>query len=246
MLKKFLALSALFALLSLHAFSQDTKVTSKDVTYKSGEDTVHAVLYVPAHKGKVPAIVVIHEWYGLNDWAKQQAQKIATHGYITLAIDLYRGKVASDKETAHELMRGLPQDRAVRDLLAAVAYLKTLPDVDVQRIADIGWCMGGSFSGELANSEPTLKASVINYGSLATDKATLAKVHAVVLGNFGANDQGIPASDIQQYAATMKSLGKSADMKIYPGVGHRFMHDDTPATADAWKRIFAFYAEQLK
>jgi carboxymethylenebutenolidase len=97
--------------------------TPKDVTYKSGSDTVHGLLYAPAGKGPFPGIVVIHEWWGLNDWVKEQASKLADQGYVTLAIDLYRGKVATTPNEAHEFMGGVPQDRAKRVLQAAFNFL---------------------------------------------------------------------------------------------------------------------------
>ena len=101
----------------------------KDVSYKSGDDTVNAVLYTPKGKGPFPALVVIHEWWGLNDWVKEQASTLSDQGYATLAIDLYRGKVATTPDLAHELMRGVPDDRAARDLHEAVEFLKSQPDV---------------------------------------------------------------------------------------------------------------------
>lgn len=99
--KKFVLLSTLLAL-GLPSFA----ATPKEVTYKSGEDTVHALLYTPPGQGPFPGLIVIHEWFGLNDWVKAQASKIADRGYVALAIDLYRGKVATNSEAAHELMRG--------------------------------------------------------------------------------------------------------------------------------------------
>ena len=97
---------------------------SRNVSYKSGDETVNAVMYTPQGNGPFPALVVIHEWWGLNDWVKEQASKLADQGYVTLAIDLYRGKVASTPDEAHEIMRGVPEDRANRDLLAASSYLR--------------------------------------------------------------------------------------------------------------------------
>ena len=91
----------------------------KTVSYKSGDENVQGVLYTPAGKGPFPALVVIHEWWGLNDWVKEQAAKLSDEGYVTLAIDLYRGKVATTPDEAHEIMRGVPGDRAARDLHAA-------------------------------------------------------------------------------------------------------------------------------
>ena len=81
---------------------------SKDVSYKSGGDTVHGLIFTPSGKGPFPALIVIHEWWGLNDWVKEQASKLADQGYAALAIDLYRGKVATTPDQAHEIMRGVP------------------------------------------------------------------------------------------------------------------------------------------
>src|SRR5215468_7973826 len=97
--------------------------TAKEVSYKSGDETVKGVLYTPAGSGPFPGVVVIHEWWGLNDWVKEQASKLADQGYVALAIDLYRGKVADNPDLAHELMRGTPDDRAKRDLNAAFEFL---------------------------------------------------------------------------------------------------------------------------
>jgi carboxymethylenebutenolidase len=103
--------------------------TPKDVTYKSGDDTVHGILYTPEGKVPFPGIVVIHEYWGLNDWVKEQALKLADQGYVTLAIDLYRGKVATTPNEAHEFMGGVPPDRAKRDLEAAFNFLASQPSV---------------------------------------------------------------------------------------------------------------------
>ena len=97
--------------------------TARSVSYKSGDETVQGILYTPAGKGPFPALIVIHEWWGLNDWVKEQASKLADQGYVTLAVDLYRGKVATTPDEAHEIMRGVPEDRAKRDLHAAFEFL---------------------------------------------------------------------------------------------------------------------------
>src|ERR1700690_1116170 len=118
------------SLCSLSGFAADGKA----VLYKSGDETVNGMIYAPAGKGPFPALIVIHEWWGLNDWVKGQAAKFADEGYVALAVDLYRGKVADDAGLAHELMRGVPEDRATRDLKAAFAYLAGQPDVRKERI----------------------------------------------------------------------------------------------------------------
>jgi carboxymethylenebutenolidase len=226
--------------------------TSKAVSYKSGDETVQGVLYTPEGKGPFPALVVIHEWWGLNDWIKEQASKLAEQGYVALAIDLYRGKVAATPDEAHEIMRGVPEDRAARDLHAAVEFLKSQPNVNKGRIGSIGWCMGGGYSLNVALHEPTLAATVINYGHLATDSEALKKINAPILGLFGGQDRGITPDDVNKFAQQMKSLGKSVDIHIYPDAGHGFENPINGAgfrpddTADAWKRTVAFLAATLK
>ena len=211
------------------------------ISYPSGDQTVRGLLYLPAGSGAHPAIVVVHEWWGLVDWVKQQAGDFAAQGYVVLAVDLYRGKTASDPDTAHQLMRGLPQDRGVRDLTSAVAYLKTRKDVDATRIGAVGWCMGGGYALQLAIANPDVRAVAVNYGSLPTDPAALSRIHASVLGNFGAEDQGITPADVNAFAAAMKRLGKQADIKVYPDAGHAF---ENPVNKNSYRRADAEDAQK--
>ncbi len=246
----FLLLLCIFLFSSL-AVATAADSTGKPVTFKSGDETAHALLYEPAGSGKHPAVVVIHEWWGLNDWIKEQSENLASHGYVALAVDLYRGQVATDPDQAHQLMRGLPQDRGVRDLVAATKYLASRPDVDASRIGAVGWCMGGGYALQLAIADPNLRAVSINYGALATDQASLARIHAAVLGNFGGKDMGIPPASVEAFAATMKKLGKSVDVKIYPDAGHAFENPNNKSgyraadAADAQKRTIDFFANKL-
>jgi carboxymethylenebutenolidase len=224
----------------------------KSVSYKSGDETVQGVLYTPAGKGPFPAIIVIHEWWGLNDWVKEQAGKLADQGYEALAIDLYRGKVATTPDMAHEIMRGVPEDRAKRDLHAAFEFLQSQPNVKRERIAAIGWCMGGGYSLDVALQEPTLAADVINYGHLATDPEALKKINAPILGLFGGQDQGIPPADVKKFGETLDKMGKKVEVKIYDDAGHAFENQNNKTgyrpddAADAWKRTVDFLAANLK
>jgi carboxymethylenebutenolidase len=227
-------------------------VDSKSVSYKSGDETVQAVLYTPSGKGPFPALIVIHEWWGLNDWVKDQASKLADQGYEALAIDLYRGKVATTPDMAHEIMRGVPEDRAKRDLHAAFEFLQSQPNVKKNRIGAIGWCMGGGYALDVALDEPTLAADVINYGHLATDPAAIQKINAPILGLFGGQDQGITPDDVHKFEAAVKQAGKRIDIKIYDDAGHAFENPNNKTgyraadAADAWQRTVTFLAENLK
>src|SRR5499425_996124 len=245
-------LSVLVFALILFLVSPAAAQKTENVTYKSGDDTVTGYLASPNGVGKHPAVIVIHEWWGLNDWVKDQAQKFAAQGYMALAVDLYRGQVAKTPDEAHVLMRGLPDDRGLRDLQAAFAYLSSRPDVDATKIGSIGWCMGGGWSIKLAEDQPKLAAFVVNYGSLPTDKAIIAKINAPMLGNFGAEDKGIPPESVQAFENAMKSAGKTENIKIYDGAGHAFQNPNNKegyrpqATKDADQRIDAFFAKYLK
>ena len=248
-MKKFaLLMLVLCSLSAVSALAAD----SKPVSYKSGDETVQGVLYTPPGKGPFPALIVIHEWWGLNDWVKEQASKLADQGYVALAVDLYRGKVATTPDMAHELMRGVPEDRAKRDLHAAFEFLGAQPNVRKDRIGAIGWCMGGGYSLDVALQEPTLAADVINYGHLATDPEALKRIHAPILGLFGAQDHGITPDDVKKFGATLDQFGKRVDIKIYEDAGHGFENPNNKDgyraddTADAWKRTVNFLAENLK
>ena len=225
---------------------------TETIALRSGDETVSAYLAVPDSGGPHPALVVIHEWWGLNDWVKEQAQKFAERGYMTLAVDLYRGKVAYDPNLAHELSRGLPQDQAIRDLKAAFNYLASRPDVRKDRIGSVGWCMGGGFSLLLAVNESKLAACVVNYGSLPTDKDEIQRIQAPVLGNFGAEDRGIPPSAVAAFEDAMKAEHKSIEVKIYDGAGHAFENPNNKlgyreaAAHDAWARTLDFLNRTLK
>ncbi len=245
---KKLLLLAVIILLAASTFAAE----GKPVSYKSGDETVQGILYTPAGKGPFPALIVIHEWWGLNDWVKDQASKLADQGYAALAVDLYRGKVATTPDMAHEIMRGVPEDRAKRDLHAAFDFLESQPNVKKDRIGSIGWCMGGGYSLDVALQEPTLAASVINYGHLATDTDALKKINAPILGLFGAQDRGIPPADVKKFGATLDQLGKKIDIKIYDDAGHAFENPNNKEgyreadAADAWKRTVDFLSSTLK
>ncbi len=239
---------AIAVLLALPALA----ATPREVSYKSGDETVKGILYTPDGKGPFPGIVVIHEFWGLNDWVKEQAAKLAGEGYAALAIDLYRGKVATTPDEAHEIMRGVPEDRAKRDLEAAFQFLASQPNVKKDRIGAIGWCRGGGYALDLALEEPKLAADVINYGHLATDPAAISKINAPILGLFGALDRGITPDDVKAFGAALDKASKKIEVTIYPDAGHAFENPNNKDgyraadAADAWNKTVNFLASTLK
>lgn len=246
-MRRTLTLAAAIALLASSLFAKDTTVA-----FPSLAGNGSGYLAEPGTKGKHPGLIVIQEWWGLNDWIRAQADRYAKAGYVALAPDLYRGKVATTPEEAHELMRGVPQDRAMADLKAAFDFLASRKDVDPKRIGVIGWCMGGGYALDLTLAEPRVAATVINYGHLMADPATVAKIHSPILGNFGGEDKGIPPADVKAFQSALEKDNKSADIKIYPGAGHAFMNPNNKggyvkgAAEDAQARIDKFLRKSLK
>lgn len=222
-----------------------------EVAYPSGSEQVVAHLATPKGQGPFPALVVIHEWWGLNDQIRDTADQLARQGYLSLAVDLYRGKETDNPEQAHELMRGLPEDRALRDLRAAFAYLKTRPEVSGDRIGAIGWCMGGGFSIKLAVAEPELAACAVYYGPLPTERASLEAIKAPVVGFFGDKDEGIPEASVLAFEKAMQELGKTVEVHVYRNAGHAFANPEgknfhSIASDDAWGKLMAFFRRRLK
>jgi carboxymethylenebutenolidase len=223
------------------------------VTFESGTEQGSGVLVTPEGAGPFPAVIVIQEWWGLNDWIKEQARALAKQGYAALAVDLYRGKVATQQEEAHQLMMGTAPDQAMRDLQGAFAYLQSRSDVRKDRVGAIGWCMGGRYALQLATAQPALAAAVVYYGAPPTDAAAIAAIQAPVLGSFGAEDKGPSPEQVKAFEQAMAKAGKSADLKIYPGAGHAFANVNNPwggyrkdAAEDAWARTTAFLAKNLR
>jgi len=233
------------------------KVRGQEITFKSGDEEIKGFLAEPEGKGPFPAIVVIQEWWGLTDWIKQNAERLAGQGYVTLAPDLYRGKVAHERSTASELLKGMPRDRALRDLKAAVDTLAGKDNVQKNQIGSIGWCMGGGYSLQAALHDPRVKACVMCYGPPVSNPGELKSLKAEVLGAYGADDKGIPARNVHNFMQALNAAGKKFDrIKIYDGAGHGFMRpNDGPdkpnpeyraeAAKDAWERIDKFFSNEL-
>ncbi len=244
----------LLLLALLGAPSMPVLAAEQTVKFKSGAaDEGAAFVVTPEGKGPFPAVIVIQEWWGLNDWVKDQARALSKEGYVALAVDLYRGKVTADKDMAHQYMMGMPDERAMNDLRGGFAYLAARPDVKKGRIGSIGWCLGGKYSAKLAVAEGTLAAAVMYYGAPPTKAEDIAAIRAPILGNFGAADQGPAPDQVKAFEAALRKAGKAVDVKLYEGAGHAFANVNNPwggyreaAAKDAWARTTAFFAKHLK
>ena len=191
------------------ASARKAENTDGDIRERATEK-VTGFLALPRDPRRHRAIIVIHEWWGLNEWVKEQAEKLAANGYVALAVDLYQGKVTADPSEARKLKRGLRQERAIGDLKAAFDYLAGRPDVDPKHIGSLGWSMGGGLAVQLAIHEPRLAACVVNYGPLPTNIADIQKINAPVLGIFGSLDRGIPPDKVRAFESVYERCWKAS------------------------------------
>jgi carboxymethylenebutenolidase len=206
----------------------------------------------PADDGTYPAVVLIHEWWGLNENIEHMADILAGHGYVVFAVDLYDGEVATNSSQAARLsgqVRANP-DEAVAKMSAAVDGLRERADTTNQ-VASLGWCFGGGQSLQLSLSDAELNATVIYYGTVATDEETLRNIDAPVLGVFGAEDQVVPVEDVRAFNQTLDDLGVEHEVYVYEGAGHAFANPSgqrfqPDATRDAWAKTLAFLDETLR
>jgi carboxymethylenebutenolidase len=232
--------------------STTTGIKTSTIKYISGNDTIAAYLAEPEGEGPFPALIVIHEWWGLTNWIKQSADNFAKRGYVALAVDLYRGESTDNPDVARELSGSLSGERAVNDLISAFDYLQNKPNVNKEKIGSIGWCFGGGYSLQTALNENKLAACVICYGRLVTDKNQVEKIPCPVLGIFGEKDPNITPKVVDGFKDALNKAGKQNKIIDYPGVTHAFMNPGNKhgyskeTTEHAWNEIFSFLEKNLK
>jgi carboxymethylenebutenolidase len=220
-------------------------ITFEEVNYFDGSEGFYAH---PEQSGNYPGVVMIHEWWGLNDNIKEMARHLASQGYNVLAVDLYNGQVAEDSDKARELSSSVRENpaEAIENMKSAKIFLESQ---NSGKIASLGWCFGGQQSLQLSLNEE-VDATVIYYGNLVTDTRELAKLNGPVLGIFGSEDDSIPVSDVNKFDAYLDSLAIENDINIYPGVGHAFANPSgenyaKEETMDAWMKTLNFLNENL-
>jgi carboxymethylenebutenolidase len=200
-------------------------VISETLPYAEvGEQLVRGHFVFPADMiDPLPAIIVIHEWWGLNDGVRAMADRLAGEGYIVLAVDLFNGATADNPVNARELMIAAVEnpDNANSNIRQAFEWLVNI--AGAPRIASLGWCFGGGWSLNTALLFPDdLDAAVIYYGQVTGDEAALEPMNVPILGLFGANDRGISVESVNAFESALKNLGKNYEIEIYPNARHAF------------------------
>ncbi len=215
---------------------------------------VEGFLASPADTEETGAgVILIHEWWGLNDNVREVARILARAGYTALAVDLYGGKTGSDADSARSLATeaGSNPEAVLDNLSQAYDFLKTRTGDD-GRVATLGWCFGGGWSlrGGMHLGDK-LDAVVIYYGKLVNDKHRLSSLRAPVLGIFGGQDRGIPIGSVSVFEADMSTLGRRAEVHVFPDAGHAFANPSGTRyrkedAEQAWQITMRFLDEQLR
>ena len=228
-------------------------VIGTQVAYATiGDKTINGYLARPAKGSAHAGILVIQEWWGLNDNIRAMADRLAGEGYVALAVDLYEGEVAEDRQTAASLMRrSMERENALEDnLRQAYTYLTT--EGGASEIGVIGWCFGGGWSLRTAMlMGDRIGAAVIYYGRLVTDPEDLSSLSAPILGIFGELDGGIPVETVREFESALKTRRHDAQIHIYPDADHAFANPsgtryNEAAAADAWAKTLRFFDQYLR
>lgn len=237
--------------LSLFASTGFAAVTGKAVNYKANGLTMKGYLASDsAVKGKRPAVLVVHEWWGHDDYARTRARKLAELGYTALAVDMYgAGKQAHDPDHAKAMATAVRQDPAgaKQRFDAALAFLKKQPTVDSNNIAAIGYCFGGSVVLNMARAGMDLKGVASFHGNLSTDApAQKGQVKAKVLVLTGADDPMAPSEQVAKFEQEMKEAGVDYRVVSYPGAKHSFTNPAADKYGEKFKMPLAYNAEADK
>ncbi len=203
----------------------------------------------PTQKGNFPGVVMIHEWWGLNDNIKSMARGLASHGYIVLAVDLYAGQVATTSEGARQLLLSFDEQKGMANIGSAVNILKY--NYNATKIATIGWCFGGSQSLNYALGGNKVDATILYYGQPVTNITKLSAIKWPVLGFYGDKDQSNALDKIKEFKSDLDTIGVQNEIYIYPGLGHAFANPSganyaPKETSDAWNKTISFLDDHLK
>ncbi|MEL6814132.1 MAG: dienelactone hydrolase family protein [Cyanobacteria bacterium J06598_3] len=230
-------------------------VTGQSVTYATVEgQPVTGYLAQPegtAEDAALPAIMTIHEWWGLNENIEAMTRRLAGEGYTVLAVDLYGNEIATTPDAARDLMRSVMDTPGpAQDNINQAAQFLT-NSYGAPTIGSIGWCFGGNWSLRTGLLLERLDAMAIYYGQLILAPEVLDGLDMPIIGFFGEDDSSIPVADVTNFESMLNDLGKTADINLYPGVGHAFANPsgqnyNAAAAEDAWDKTVAFFAAHLQ
>lgn len=226
------------------------ETASTTLEFAANGGTANGYLAHPTSGGPYPGVVVIQEWWGLNDNIKDIANRIAAEGYVALAPDLYHGEVAAEPDLAQKLMMSLVQEQAVKDMNGAVAALQARDDVVSDKIGTTGFCMGGGLALLLHMSNSDVKASAPFYGVPMGDLANVSKIQGGVLGIYAGLDGFVTQEYVDQVQNALNDANVPNEIIVYAEADHGFFNDTGDVfkaddAADSWDKLKSFFASNL-
>ncbi len=226
------------------------EIETESITYPANGQSGMGYLAKPQAAGPHPGVIVIQEFWGLDDHIKDVAERLAREGFVALAPDLYHGTFATEPDEARKLAMNMNREQAVKDLIGAVKQLKGMDGVQPKKFGCIGFCMGGSLTLALAAASPDIAAAAPFYAGMQPPADQLARIDAEMFCAFGADDAGIPLENVQKFEDALKSTGRNATVKVYDGAPHSFFNDTRPsyrpdAAKDAWSNALALFRRTL-
>jgi carboxymethylenebutenolidase len=250
--KNYLAVSTPIALTKIRwEFPMEIISLMVDFSDRSAGGKTVGFLARPEKDGTYPAVIVIHEIWGLVDHIKDVATRLAREGYVTLGVDLFEGKTVTKLEEGRKFREQFTEEKIVGNLDRAFDYLRNLSYVNPKGIGSIGFCMGGGLSLLLACHNKELAAAAVFYGRNPTPIDRVKTIQCPILGNYAGADMAITESDINLLKQTLTKYKKTFDIKTYPEAPHAFFNDTREsyrpeAAKDAWTRTLQFFNKYLK
>ncbi|MGE0131241.1 MAG: dienelactone hydrolase family protein [Blastocatellales bacterium] len=225
------------------------EITTSRETFRGNGLEVNAFIARPSSVEKAPAVIIVHEWWGLNPHIEDIAQRFVREGFIAVAADLYEGKTTKDAQEASKLMAALKPEDGLARLQMVLNQLRARPDVSAVGVT--GFCMGGTFALLLA-CNAKVEASAPFYGDVPADTALIGKLICPVLFIGAEKDQWITTEKMNRLDAALKQHGKEGEVRVYEGADHAFFNDTRPEVyskadaEDAWKTVIEFFNKHLR
>jgi carboxymethylenebutenolidase len=223
-----------------------------DVEFPANGSTATGYLAAPESGRGIP-VVVLQEWWGLDDHIRGIVDRLAGEGFLALAPDLYHGETTEQPDEAEQKMMALSMDEAEKEMRGAVDYLAGHEQAEGERAGAVGFCLGGGLAVWAASINPKVAATVSYYYAMPHGKPDFSKIQGPVLGHFGTGDQMVSVDDAKQLQRELQDAGVEAEFEFYDGAGHAFFNDtnrlgtyDRDHAERSWSRTIDFLREHLK
>ena len=222
-----------------------------EVDFKANGETATGYLAVP-ESGGGPGVIVLQEWWGVDESVKRYVDRFADEGFLALAPDLYRGETTEQPDEAEQKMMAMNMDEVVKQMRGGVDFLKQHEGFQGEGVASVGFCLGGGLSVWAAAEHPDVAAVVTYYYVMPHGKPDFSKVDAPVLGHFGTADDFVGVDDAKALEKELNDAGADAKFEFYEGAGHAFANDhdrlgtyDEDESQAAWDKTIDFLKRHL-